>query len=114
MNQTVQNVLQWSPRFLSISILLFWLFGMIFVYVSGPYLFPSLLAFIILISAAMMAWKTRILGGVMYVAIGVVYSLFVVFKGLAPVYILAAVPLLLTGVLYVGIYLHFHHDGGAM
>ena len=113
MNQTVQQFLQWSPRFLSISILLFWLFGMIFVYVSGPDLFPSLLAFVILISAAMMAWKTRVIGGVMYVGLGVLYTIFIALKGLAPVYVLAALPLLVTGILYLGTYFEFEHEVSA-
>ncbi len=112
--EKLAKVLTWSPRIFSTSIIALWMVGFLMIYGFGPYFFAGMLITLILVSTALMAWRTDVFGGFLFIAESVVLLLAGLGKGSQFVYIVIALPLFLTGVLYVTNYFYQEHKQSAV
>ncbi|MEK6845439.1 MAG: hypothetical protein AABY26_01665 [Nanoarchaeota archaeon] len=102
---TLVSVFTWTPRILSALIVFAWLWLLIF---SISYLAIGLMIMAILVLTSLIAWKNAPLGGCLFVLLGAGYFLFAMGIMLPLPYVLAVIPLLLTGALFVSS--HFYME----
>lgn len=95
---TLVSILTWTPRILSALIVFAWLGWLLF---SAAYLAAGLMIMVILALTTLIAWRNSPLGGCLFVLLGAGYFLFAMGVMLPLSYVLAVIPLLLTGALFV-------------
>lgn len=109
MNKPLQQGLTWSPRLLTIALILF--LGLFALDVFGEYAFPEvlvalfmhLLPNIILLLALLIAWRWRGIGGVVFLLLSVVTVFF--FRTYDPehigTFLITTLPTLVIGLLFL-------------
>ncbi len=101
------SFLRWTPRILSIVFILFIsLFSLdVFEEYSGweilVALFMHLIPSIVLVSILLIAWKWELVGGVIYIIMGIVFTLF--FKTYTELlgFFLISLPWIIVGILFI-------------
>ncbi|MBI2572281.1 hypothetical protein HYV86_00310 [Candidatus Woesearchaeota archaeon] len=107
--ERIAKALEWSPRVFSTSIVGLWMAGFIVLYGFGPHFFAGMLVTLILISTTLMAWRTDVFGGFLFIVESIIILLTGLGKSSEFVYVILALPLFLTGVLYVTNYFYQEH-----
>ena len=109
----IAKALEWSPRIFSTSIIGLWMAGFLVIYGFGAHFFAGMLITLILISTALMAWRTDVFGGFLFIVESIIILLIGLGKGTGSMYVIVALPLFLTGVLYVTNYFYQEHHQAA-
>jgi len=108
-SQSVKKFLYWTPRILSIIFAVFISLFALDVFAEGYSFWEAVLALVIhliltylIIIATIVAWKWEIIGGCIFLALGLFYI--VMTWGKAPIlaYLFISGPLFLIGGLYIG------------
>ena len=108
MNQTVKNILFWSPRILGILIAIFISLFALDVFGEGYGFWETMVALamhliptaIILIVLGV-AWRWERFGGILFISLGVLYITMFWDPSRMPAYLMISVPLFLVGVLFL-------------
>lgn len=106
MKFNLDTQLPWIPRLFSGVVIVTWLAGMIFLYGFGPYFMFGLLFWIVIVCTTIMAWKTSIFGGVMFILLGFLYLIIALGNQFSFSYIVGSAPFFITGTLFVGVELY--------
>ena len=109
MKFNINRFLTWTPKALSLLLILTWLLLM-GLYGLGPYLMAGILIFLILILTFLIAWKNEPIGGGIFILLGTGYLIFSLGVGLEISYILFSVPFYLIGAFYFGDYFYQEHQ----
>ncbi len=99
----------WTPKALSMLLILTWLL-LIILYGLGPYLMAGILIFLILVLTFLIAWKNEPIGAGIFILLGTGYLIFSLGVGMGVTYILFSVPFYLIGGLYLGDYFYQEHQ----
>ncbi|PIN73954.1 hypothetical protein COV20_02470 [Candidatus Woesearchaeota archaeon CG10_big_fil_rev_8_21_14_0_10_45_16] len=102
----LRNTLHWLPRLLSAVVVLIWILGVVVAVGFTEYFIPGSLIWMILVSTTLMAWKTEIFGGFLFLVLGVVFMIFIFGNKLSAGYYLASAPLFAIGALYITDYFY--------
>ena len=108
MNQTVKNILFWSPRILGILIAIFISLFALDVFGEGYGFWETMVALamhliptaIILIVLGV-AWRWERFGGILFISLGVLYITMFWDPSRMPAYLMISAPLFLVGVLFL-------------
>ncbi len=110
----ISKAIELSPRILSTSIIGLWMTGLILIYGFGPLFFAGMFISLILISTTLMAWRTEVFGGFIFIVESIIVLLASLSKINGSVYVICALALFITGVSFLGDYIyHEHHHATA-
>lgn len=97
----MKKILHWTPRILSILIVIWWI---LFVFGSHGISVVSLIesiVWIILLVVTLIAWKWERIGGLIFIFLGLLYTVLFWGRGHWTVYLLVSGPLVVTGGLFI-------------
>jgi len=101
MENKIGKGLYWTPRILSIIIILFW---MAFVFLSHGFSMEALIesgVWIVILAVTILAWKNRPAGKIGFLVLGLAYLILTKGRENWLTYLLVSGPLLLTGILFL-------------
>ncbi len=99
MNPNLKKLLHWTPRGLSIFMLLFWLI-VLFIYDFRHFTAAATMVWFLLSLTTLIAWKNAPLGGNFYIVLGILYLIFVS-NSLSFISFLSASPFFIVGILFI-------------
>jgi hypothetical protein len=108
MNLNLKKLLQWTPKGLSIFMVLFWLV-VLFIYDFGAFTAAAMMVWFLLFLTTLVAWKNASLGGNFYILLGVFYLIFISHP-LSSITFLSASPFFIVGILFITNY--YYEKGG--
>lgn len=105
---TAKSVLTWSPRILAIAFALFLSVFALDAWEESGSFGHRLLAFLIhllpsaaILGALYVAWRWRIVGGLVFMVLGMVFTVYFAAWRTAELFMMLSMPLLLAGVLFI-------------